>query len=82
MSNVIPFKAPDDKCSFCHKPKSAVKHLFGNGNGKFICNECLAHAIMLIAWLVLETTTHEGREYIATGVFFLCFVTLITWMVL
>lgn len=41
---VIPFKKPDNKCSFCGALESKVKHMFGNGEGKYICNHCIAHA--------------------------------------
>jgi hypothetical protein len=42
--NIIPFIAPDPKCSFCGTPKSACKHFFESGNGKYICGHCVAHA--------------------------------------
>lgn len=42
--DIIPFIEPDPKCSFCGTPKSACKHFFENGNGKYICGHCVAHA--------------------------------------
>lgn len=43
-NNVIPFKEPDPKCSFCGVFKSTAKHLFAGATGKYICDKCVAHA--------------------------------------
>lgn len=42
--NVIPFKEPDPKCSFCGTPKSVAKKFIVGANGKNICGECVKHA--------------------------------------
>jgi hypothetical protein len=42
--NVIPFKEPDPKCSFCGTPKSVAHKFIAGPNGKNICGECVKHA--------------------------------------
>jgi hypothetical protein len=42
--NVIPFKEPDPKCSFCGTPKSVAHKFIVGLNGKNICGECVKHA--------------------------------------
>lgn len=42
--NVIPFKEPDPKCSFCGTPQSAAQKFVQGPNGKNICGVCIAHA--------------------------------------
>ncbi|NOL49868.1 ATP-dependent Clp protease ATP-binding subunit ClpX [Pelistega europaea] len=32
----------NERCSFCHKSKSEVKHLVAGPSGVYICNECVA----------------------------------------
>ena len=44
MNNIVPFKEPDPKCSFCGAPKSVCKHFFSGAEGKYICGVCVAHA--------------------------------------
>lgn len=42
--NVIPFKEPDPKCSFCGTPKSAAQKFVQGPYGKHICGACITHA--------------------------------------
>jgi hypothetical protein len=42
--NVIPFKEPDPKCSFCGTPQSVANKFVQGSNGKHICGACIAHA--------------------------------------
>lgn len=42
--NVIPFKEPDPKCSFCGTPQSAAQKFVQGPNGKNICGACITHA--------------------------------------
>lgn len=47
MSNVqqlYPKEPAPIKCSFCGKLKTAVKHMWGNGDGKYICHICISKA--------------------------------------
>lgn len=62
MSNIIPFKEPDPKCSFCGTPKSAVKHFFSNGLDKHICGVCLAHATKRAKEHDEATTLHADGD--------------------
>ena len=47
MGKVLDWKTgkeikPDaSKCSFCGKPEHQVKHMIGNNQGKYICDECV-----------------------------------------
>jgi len=43
--NVIPFKEPDPKCSFCGTPKSVAQKFIEGPNGKCICGNCVKHAM-------------------------------------
>lgn len=42
--NVIPFKEPDPKCSFCGATKSQSQKFIAGPNGKNICGVCIKHA--------------------------------------
>jgi ATP-dependent protease Clp ATPase subunit len=42
--NVIPFKEPDPKCSFCGTTKSNAQKFVLGPNGKNICGVCIQHA--------------------------------------
>lgn len=42
--NVIPFKEPDPKCSFCGTPKSAAQKFVQGPDNKNICGACITHA--------------------------------------
>jgi hypothetical protein len=43
MTNVIPFKEPDPKCSFCGTKKSDASKFVQSGTGHNICGVCIAH---------------------------------------
>ena len=43
-NNVIPFKEPDPKCSFCGTTKSQSHKFIEGPNGKNICGNCVTHA--------------------------------------
>lgn len=47
-ANVIPFKEPDPKCSFCGTLKSVAKKFIAGPHGKNICGECVKHATKLL----------------------------------
>jgi len=42
-AEVLPFKRPIPKCSFCGTPDTDAKHFFSSGTGKHICGVCVAH---------------------------------------
>jgi len=42
-AEVLSFKEPSPKCSFCGTPETDAKHFFTSGTGKNICGVCVAH---------------------------------------